>query len=222
MFTPRLFHEADKDRLHDLIDAHSFGVLVAHGMQGGPEISHLPFLLDRGAGACGTLRVHVARANPIWRVALEGRVVAVFSGPDAYVSARWYERPNEQVPTWSYAVVHAHGRAVGPMAPAELRRLLEDLTARHEAGSAAPWSMGELEPGLADDLARHIVGFTIPIDHLEGKLKIGQNRSPADRARVQRALEERGAPADLELARLMRDTRDTRDTRDGGAGESSP
>ncbi|MCC6552418.1 MAG: FMN-binding negative transcriptional regulator [Polyangiaceae bacterium] len=214
MFTPRLFHEADKDRLHDLIDAHSFGVLVAHGVQGGPEISHLPFLLDRGDGARGTLRVHVARANPIWRVALEGRVVAVFSGPDAYVSPRWYERPAEHVPTWSYAVVHAHGRAVGPMPPGELRRLLEDLTARHEASAAARgegWGVGDMEPGLADDLAQRVVGFTIPIDHLEGKLKLGQDRSPADRARVQRALEERGAPADLEIARLMRH---------GGAGES--
>jgi transcriptional regulator len=203
MFTPRMFHEANQERLHDLIETHSFGVLVAHGPQGGPEISHLPFILDRQAGPHGSLRVHVARANPIWRIAFEGRVVAIFSGPDAYVSPRWYERPSEQVPTWNYAVVHAHGRAMGPMTPEELRRLVEDLAAVHERGAPNPWSIGELEPGFVDDLLRGIVGFTIPIDHLEGKFKLSQNRSPTDRVRVLQALAERGSPSDAELVWLM-------------------
>jgi transcriptional regulator len=204
MFTPRLFHEADQDRLHDLIEAHSFGILMAHSLQGGPEISHLPFLLDRRVGPRGTLRVHVARANPIWRAAQEGRVIAIFSGPDAYVSPRWYERPLEQVPTWNYAVVHAHGRASEPMPPAELRKLLEDLTARHEGGAASPWRLADLDPEFVDDLLGRIVGFTIPIDHLEGKFKLSQNRGAADHDRVVKGLAERGTPADTELVGLMR------------------
>jgi len=204
MFTPRPFHETDQDRLHDLIDAHSFGILVAHTPQSGPEISHLPFLLDRDAGQHGSLRVHVARANPLWRAAQEGRVVAIFSGPDAYVSPRWYERPLEQVPTWNYAVVHAHGRASDPMPPAELRKLVEDLAARHEAGAPSPWRLSDLDPPFIDDLLDRIVGFTITIDHLEGKFKLSQNRSTTDRLRVLEALAERRTPADTELVDLMR------------------
>src|SRR5688572_28710499 len=126
MYTPELFRERDTGRLHDLIDANPFGMLLARA-DGTVEIAHVPFVLDRDAAPSGRLRVHVARANPIWKLAAAGRpLVAVFSGPHAYVSASWYEAPLEQVPTWNYAVVHAHGRAAGPMAKDELRELLAD------------------------------------------------------------------------------------------------
>lgn len=212
MYTPSLFRESDPDRLFDLIDAHPFGTLVAQTQGGGLEISHLPFLLDRNAGTRGRLRFHVARANPVWRAALEGgQVVAVFKGPDAYVSPSWYEHPREQVPTWNYAVVHAHGRVDGPLGPPDMRRLLDEMSARFEAGRAggpAPWRLSDMAPGHVDELIGAIVGLVIHIDHLEGKFKLSQNRAPADRGRVIEALAARGQPEDLELWKLMREAQE--------------
>jgi transcriptional regulator len=110
MYQPRVFREDDRSRLHDLIERHAFGMLLVPSPDGSVEASHLPFHLDRNGGPHGCLTVHVARANPIWEGALaSGRVTAVFTGPHAYVSPLWYEHPDEQVPTWNYAVVHARG-----------------------------------------------------------------------------------------------------------------
>lgn len=203
MYNPKAFRETDTRRLHDLIDAHPFGMLVVPG-ESDVEIAHVPFLLDRGAGPLGTLRLHVSRANPVWRAAAGGRpVVAVFRGPDAYVSASWYESPSEQVPTWNYAVVHAHGRAAEPMATEELRRLLADLAAAHESAERNPWRMEIVRPGLVAELLEEIVGLSIPVERLDGKFKLSQNRSAEDRARVRRALAARGGPGDSEMVRRM-------------------
>lgn len=203
MYDPPAFRETDPRRLHDLIEAHPFGMLVAPG-ESGPEIAHVPFLLDRGAGPLGTLRVHVARANPVWRAATAGRpVTAVFRGPDAYVSASWYESPSEQVPTWNYAVVHAHGRADGPMAADELRRFLADLAAAHESGETDPWTLDRVRPQIVEELLAEIVGFRVQVERLDGKFKLSQNRSDEDRERVRRALARRGGPADAGMLRWM-------------------
>jgi transcriptional regulator len=194
MYLPNVFAETDEGALLDLVERHPFGTLIAAG--DAPEIAHLPFLLDR---AGRRLRAHVARANPIWKVAAPGRpLVAIFAGPHAYVSPRWYERPADHVPTWNYAVVHVHGRAGGALPPEALARLIGDLSARYEPGG---WG---LAPELRDELLPQIVGFEIAIERLEGKFKLSQNRDPADHARVMAALAARGTPDDVEMAELMR------------------
>jgi transcriptional regulator len=205
MYSPELFREHDPRRLGDLVDAHPFGTLIAQDDDGAVQIAHVPFVLDRGVGPHGWLRFHVAKANPIWRAALESRsVVAVFRGPDAYVSASWYEKPLEQVPTWNYAVVHAHGVLDPPMTKDDLHRLLVDLAAIHEAGSASPWRVNDLDPVFRDELLDQIVGLSMPVARLEGKFKLSQNRSDADRVRVVEALAARGGADDLEMVELMR------------------
>src|SRR4051812_13878393 len=124
MYQPAHFRETDEGRLFDLIDAYSFGALVAVDDAGAVEIAHLPFVLDRGARV---LRTHVARANPLAGLAASGRpVTAVFSGPHGYVSPRAYTQPLAQVPTWNYAVVHVQGR-VRVLEPAALRALVDEL-----------------------------------------------------------------------------------------------
>jgi transcriptional regulator len=204
MYLPKVFREDDRDRLHDLIAAHDFGTLIVPHPDG-VEIAHLPFLLDRHVGPHGRLRVHVARANPVWQKALAApSVVAVFQGTHGYVSARWYEQPQRQVPTWNYAVVHAHGRAEGPLPKDELRALLDELVAVHERGADSPWRTEGLEAGFLEGLLEGIVGLSIGIERLEGKYKLSQNRSEADRERVARALEERGGEEDREMVRMMR------------------
>jgi len=203
MYQPHAFQENDRRRVHDLIDAHSFGTLLVVSREGGLDISHVPFVLDRNAGDHGRLRLHVATANPIWQAALAaGRVTAVFAGPDAYVSASWYERPAEQVPTWNYAVVHAHGTPT-KMEREDLLRLLDELVAAHEGDAPEAWRSGLLSSALRDELLSQIVGISIEVTELEGKFKLSQNRSDIDRARVTDALRMRGRPCDAALAELM-------------------
>jgi transcriptional regulator len=207
VYQPRPFIESDVCRLHELIEAYAFGTLIVSDPQDGLEISHLPFVLDRDVGVHGRLRAHVARANPIWRTALAtGRATAVFMGPHAHVSAAWYEAPSEQVPTWNYAVVHAHG-SVHQLSTPELRQLLQSLASVYErpAGSAGgvAWNMDQVDGEFVDVLLTQIVGLSIEIDRLQGKFKLSQNRSPTDRARVIAGLRERAHPDDLALAELM-------------------
>jgi transcriptional regulator len=108
MYIPAAFAERDLTRLHDFIERHSFGLLVSQ-VDALPFASHLPFLLDRTAGPHGALVGHMARANPQWREADGQTVLAIFSGPHAYISPTWYEA-EQVVPTWNYTAVHAYGR----------------------------------------------------------------------------------------------------------------
>ena len=180
-----------------LIESHPFGVLVGDDLQA----THLPLLLDRDEGEFGTLYGHFARANPQWQ-ALEGhRALAVFSGPHAYVSPSWYAtRP--AVPTWNYAAVHAEG---------PFEQLDGDATA-----ALIERSLAHFEPGLLDDkvilddgfrdrLLAGIVGFRLPITSLQGKAKLGQQRSAADQAGVAAGLRDSAAPEAQALLRHMHD-----------------
>lgn len=199
MYTPASFAERDEPRLFGLMDAHPFATLVVPGEP--PEITHLPLVLDR---ASRSLTGHVARANPIWRL-FDGQraTVAIFHGPDTYVTPRWYAGA-ENVPTWNYAVVHVHGvpAVLAPGAATEhaVRRLVE----ASEAGRPDAWSMDGLDPTFVADLLRAIVAFSIPIAHLVGKLKLSQNRLPEDRAAVMAALTARGTQSDREMLALMK------------------
>ena len=205
MYQPPLFRERAPARLDALITRHSFGVLLVATAAGEVEVAHLPFALDRDADGNATLRAHVAMANPIWRAALAvGRATAIFSGPHGYVSARWYERPTEQVPTWNYAVVHAHGTP-RRMDPPELLQLLDDLVAVHEPSAPEGWRTSQLDPALREELLLQIVGLSLAVTTFEGKSKLSQNRSPIDHARVVAALRERATPDDVELVALMSD-----------------
>jgi transcriptional regulator len=201
MYQPAHFREPDEARLFELIEQHAFGALVAVDDGGVPEIAHLPFTLDRGASV---LRTHVARANPLARLAATGRAMtAVFTGPHGYVSPRAYPQPRATVPTWNYAVVHVRG-PVRVLDAAGLRALVDELAAIHERGAAAPWRLADADPAVATRLLPAIVGLEVALERVEGKYKLSQNRSAEDRAGVARALAERGAPDDLAMLELMK------------------
>lgn len=202
MYVPRHFAEEDLAGLHALIEGHRFGILVVT-LDDRPEAAHIPFLLERGRGPFGTLRAHVARANPIWRGFESGReALAIFQGPHAYVSPDWYVSP-DQVPTWNYLTVHAYGTP----------RLLEgnevahlaELSAVNEAELApkAPWTLDKLPAETVRALARGVVAFEIEIARLEGKAKLGQNRGADDAAGAAAGLRARGRENDLAVAELM-------------------
>ena len=208
MYNPRIFRRDEPKRLQALIDDVGFGLLVV-SVDGDPEIAHLPFVLDRDQNPLGTLITHVARPSEIWRYADGRPVTVVFQGPHAYVSASYYEEPSEQVPTMNYVAVHARGRAVVVNGTDTLVGVRK-LAAHFERREAKPWSTDLLSDALRQELLEGIVGIEIRIEHLEGKVKVSQNRAPEDRARVRRALVERGEPNDLAIVRFMDEESDRR------------
>ena len=202
MYKPRHFREEDPARLDDVIARHSFATLIVATATGELDIAHVPVLFDRDVEGKARVRLHVATASSIWRAALAaGRATVVFAGPHGYVSASWYETPTEQVPTWNYAVVHAHGTP-GVMDRDALIQLLDDLVSANERGPGA-WSTSHLNTTLRDELLLQIVGVSIAVTSLEGKFKLSQNRSETDRLRVVDALRHRASPDDLALVALM-------------------
>lgn len=167
-----------------LIEAHPLGAWVVPGGEG-LVANHVPFLLDRSRGPFGTLMGHVSRANPVWKLLpASGHSVVMFQGPQSYITPGWY--PGKQahgkvVPTWNYAVAHAHGVARAIDDEHWLRGMLTRLTAAHESSKQLPWKMTDAPADFIDKLLRAVVGIEIPIARLVGKLKASQDEALQDR-----------------------------------------
>jgi transcriptional regulator len=209
MYLPVAFEERRIGVLHDLIRAHPLGTLVTL-TPGGLDANHIPFEIDAAPAPRGTLRGHVARANPVWRMFTRDLdVLVVFQGPATYISPAWYPTKRETgrvVPTWNYAVVHAWG----PLRVVEdrgwLRALVERLTNRHEADRPEPWRVSDAPPDFVERLLDAIVGLEIPIARLVGKWKVSQNRPPHDRVGVVEGLRRESGGAAAAMADLVRRT----------------
>ncbi len=197
MYTPSAFRVERKDLLHRLITDYPFAPLVTT-MDGGHVATHLPFLLDPTAGRFGVLRAHMARPNPQWNGFAAGQdALVIFQGPHAYVSPSWYTT-QPAVPTWNYAVVHAYGvpRVVDE---ARLRRILLDTVNTFESNPESD----SIPDAYFDKMVGGVVGFEIEITRLEGKYKLGQNRSVEDRRGVVSALRDTGRAGDREMSDWM-------------------
>jgi transcriptional regulator len=193
MYLPSHFAAKGDEALAALIDAHPLAQVVHRGGDGELDADPVPLLFD---ATTRTLRGHVARANPLWRVAAGQPVLAVFTGTDAYVSPNWYPikaATHKAVPTWNYLVVHAHGTLQVHDDADWLRAFLTQLTARHEASQPRPWSLADAPEDYLRQMLRAIVGIEIPVARLAGKFKASQNRSAADREGVARGLGDRAA-----------------------------
>lgn len=201
MYIPKSFQLTDPEALADFIRAHSFATLIS-AADGAPFATHLPLLLDQGASPQGTLLGHVARANPHWQ-AFDGRqALAIFHGPHAYISPSWYAT-TPAVPTWNYAAVHVYGAPRLIDNTERLVGLIDRLVAAHETGQPKPWS-GELPAGYKEKLLQAIVGFEMQIVRIEGKFKLGQNRSPEDQLGVLGQLAASADPLAQALGALAR------------------
>ncbi|MGE4404060.1 FMN-binding negative transcriptional regulator [Pseudomonas sp.] len=206
MYLPAAFRQDDLGELQRQIDATPLALLASAGADG-VQASHLPLLLEPAEGELGTLYGHFARANPHWRALPDGGdALAVFSGPDAYISPSWYPAKAEHgkvVPTWNYIAVHARGPVQLIEDRDSLLRIVSRLSDRHEAGRPRPWAVGDAPRDYLDAMLRAIVGFALPIRQLEGKWKLGQNRSPADQAGVRQGLAGSPEPREQALAAQM-------------------
>ena len=207
MYNPPLFRTDDRAVITEIIRNARLATLVSNGPGGVPEISHLPLIYDDREGPNGSLLGHFARANDHWKtIAAARRAVAIFAGPDAYVSPNWYPTKQEHhrhVPTWNYEVVHAIGAVEVFDDPVRLRGLVTRLTRRHEGHRANPWTVEQAPEDYLAGQFRAIVGMVLRIEQLEGKRKLSQNRAPEDRAGVREALANSSDPMDRTVAAHM-------------------
>ncbi len=187
LYTPRGFL-GDDAQARKLIRDYPFATLITTVDGAEPHVTHLPMLFEDG-----WLAAHMARANPHWQAFADGRTVAVFHGPHTYISPRWYVEPDKNVPTWNYVVVHVHGHP--EMLPAEtLPQHIAQLTEVFEQGawSATAQKVTQLAPG--------VVGFRMKAERIEVKVKMNQNRTAADRAKVIEHLRATGSAEDAAVA----------------------
>lgn len=202
MYLPKHFEQHDRRRLIALMRERPLATLITTTADG-PSADLIPLEFHADEGDHGTLRGHVARANPLWQRA--GTIaLAVFAGPEAYISPGWYASKREHgkvVPTWNYTMVQASGtlRAVDD-AP-WLRALVGRLTDHHEAAQKQPWHVGDAPDDYVQQMLRAIVGIEIVLDSLVGKWKVSQNRSAADRHGTAQGLSD---SAHAEMAALVR------------------
>lgn len=204
MYVPTQFQETDTAAIHAMMRAARLATLVTSGA-GGLMATPLPLFLDAEEGAHGVLYGHVAKANPQWREG-GGEALALFQGPDAYVSPSWYATKAETgkvVPTWNYTAVHAYGPAEFFEDADRLLAVVTRLTDRHEAGRAHPWAVSDAPADFIRAQLKGIVGLRLPIARLEGKSKMSQNRNAADRAGVAAGLAASGEAADRAVAGLI-------------------
>lgn len=184
MYVPAHFAPPDDASVFDFIAAHPLAALITADANGHITISHVPLYLEGGV----VLRGHIARANPHGRTTVEGReAVALFQGPDYYVSPAWYPSKKEDprvVPTWNYMAVEARGALRFVDDPEWLRETVTRLTEIHEGKREEPWAVTDAPAGYIDGLLKAIVGVEFTIARIEGKWKMSQNRAAADRAAV--------------------------------------
>ncbi len=205
MYVPPAFRDDDRVSLHATIRAARLCSLVtatAEGLMATP----LPMLLDDSEGAHGVLYGHIARANPQWRRAPVGEAMAIFMGPDAYVTPSWYatkQATGKVVPTWNYVAVHAYGPVEFFEDADRLLDVVERLTDLHERPRPEPWSVTDAPADFIQAQLRGIVGLRMPITRIEGKRKMSQNRSPEDRAGVAAGLANSERAADQAVAALI-------------------
>ena len=202
MYRPRHFDIDDVQVLHRFMRDQSFALLVTTE-DGAPFASHIPLLLDRDTGDQGRLLGHVAKANPQWR-GFDGKTeaMAVFWGPHAYISPNWYETET-MVPTWNYVTVHAYGKPTVIDDPETVRRGQAQLVDTYESDATGNWSMDALPDDYLGKMLGAIVAFEMPIERLQGKFKLSQNRQPKDREGAIKGLRQTGNAEAEEVARLM-------------------
>jgi transcriptional regulator len=187
MYTPKHFEEPRIEVMQQLMRARPLATLVTLS-SGGLNANHIPLHLSDAPALFGTLRGHVARANPLWSdFAKDVEVLAIFHGPDSYITPSWYATKQETgkvVPTWNYAVVHAYGTLRIIDDATWIRAQLEALTAHNEAGFARPWSVSDAPHEYTEKLIGTIVGIEIVVTKLSGKWKVSQNQPVQNQASV--------------------------------------
>jgi transcriptional regulator len=207
MYQPAHFVENRPEVLHSLVRSHPLSTLVTLSAQG-LDANHIPLLLRLNAQGEASLVGHVARANPVWRETdLSVPVLAIFQGPQHYISPNWYATKAEHgkvVPTWNYAVVHAKGLLTVHDDADWVRSQMQQITAQQEAPLPKPWAVEDAPKDYTDAMISAVVGIEIAVTSWAGKWKVSQNQPPANQATVQRALDGLGSDVARAMSELVK------------------
>jgi len=204
MYTPAHFRMDDSGKIREFVQAHPFGLLLTNGSEG-PDVTHLPMLLQMDDSGNDCILGHLAKANPHAKTLTDGQTArVVFSGTHGYISPRWYATEGN-VPTWNYRAVHATGTLRRVEGENELMQLVDALTAEHESGVPNPWQ-ADWSNSKIRGMLRAIVGFKLTVTRWEGKAKLGQNRSAEDQESLHTHLAASENLDDQELAAQMAKT----------------
>jgi transcriptional regulator len=206
VYIPSYHEESNLNVQHALIQSHPLATWVTVGANG-LIANHIPFILDTSRGKFGTLRAHVSRANTVWKE-LSSSVpsIVMFQGPQSYITPSWY--PTKQiegkvVPTWNYAVVHAHGVPAVIEDRDWILQAITDLTNQSESPRSEPWKVSDAPDEFINRLLGAIVGIEIPITQISGKWKVSQDEALADRLGTAEGLLQLGDPSSLVLSGLV-------------------
>jgi transcriptional regulator len=206
LYLPAHFNETRVDVLHALMRAHPLTTLVTSS-DSGLIANHVPVQTLDEPTPLGSIRGHVARANPLWREYRgDSQALAIFQGPQVYISPSFYPskaKTGEVVPTWDYAVVHASGTLRFIDDVEWLRSFVSGLTDTHESARPQPWNIGDAPANYIDKMLKLIVGFEFSIAALTGKWKVSQNRPEADRQGVIHNLRSAGDPDSRDIAAML-------------------
>lgn len=206
MYQPAHFIETRPEVLHALVQSHPLATLVTLSAKG-LDANHIPLVVRSGADGCTSLVGHVARANPVWKdTDLSVPVLAIFQGPQHYISPGWYATKAEHgkvVPTWNYAVVHAKGLLTVHDDATWVRSQMQQITTQQEAPMAQPWAISDAPRDYTDKMIAAVVGIEIVVDEWVGKWKVSQNQPPANQITVREGLERQGTDAARTMAGLV-------------------
>jgi len=206
MYIPRANEENRVSVMQALMVSHPLATLVTLG-DSGLFASHIPMVLESDGSQFGVLKGHISRANRQWRDFVPTvDALAIFAGHQHYISPNWYPGTKEhgkEVPTWNYVVVHAYG-ALKVIQDADwLLTDVEKLTNIHEAGSPVPWKVSDAPKDFIKSQLNGIVGLELPIQRLQGKWKVSQNRTESERKGVVEGLSKLNSPESLAMKALV-------------------
>lgn len=205
MYRPTHFIEDRLDVQIALMGQHPLAAIVRNTADG-LEAEHIPLMHEAATGGPGKLIGHVAKGNPLWRCSPTEKILAIFQGPSAYISPGWYASKRETgrvVPTWNYAVVHAHCTLTAIRDPARVLQIIAALTDRHESARELPWRVADAPAAFTRQLVDNIVGIELAIHRIHGKWKVSQNQPAANRASVVQGLLAQGGDAGVAMAQLV-------------------
>ena len=207
MYIQTQFEESRPGVLHDLMRAQPLATFIVV-QDGEIVVNHMPLFVSSDEGKYGVLRGHLPIANSIWQ-SFDGTTtaVAVFQGPSSYITPSWYPSKHQHgkaVPTWNYVVAHAQGRPKAIHDPTWLLNHLNELTNKQESTQRLPWKVSDAPKDYTDKMLGRIVGVEMPISSLQGKWKVSQNRSEADRLGIVAGLRNQGDENSLAMEALIR------------------
>lgn len=205
MYCPSQFQENSPAALSSLIEQFPLATIVRNSADG-LTADHIPLLYEAATDSAGKLIGHVAKANPLWQLPSHQELLVVFQGPSTYISPNWYVTKHETgkvVPTWNYAVVHAHCSLTVLHDPQQVLKIVTALTDHHEASQAHPWHVADAPREYIEKILENIVGIELKINRVQGKWKVSQNQSMPNQQSVVQGLLVEGTDAQTQMASLV-------------------